>query len=309
MKFISIVTPCYNEEENISDIYGRVKDVFEKLPAYRYEHIFIDNASRDKTLAILKEIAAHDKNVKIIVNTRNFGWIRSPSYALLQARGEAVISIGADLQEPPEIMVDFLKEWERGYQVVAGVKKQSRESLLMFKIRKLFYRIICRLSKVELIPNFSGFALYDQKVIEIFRSLNDPYPYLRGLLCELGFEIARVEYCQQRRKKGKSKGNFYQLYDVALLGITSHSKVPLRLATMAGFVLSILSILVAAGYFIYKLIFWNSFSVGIAPMVIGLFFFASVQLFFIGILGEYIGSIYTQVLKRPLVIEKERINF
>lgn len=309
MRLISVVTPCYNEEENIKEVYNQVKNVFAKLPQYTYEHIFIDNASQDQTVATLKEIAREDKKVKIIVNTRNFGHIRSPYYGLLQSRGDATISLVADLQDPPSLITDFIKRWEAGYKVVIGIKKRSKESMLMFAVRKLFYSIIGRLSEVKQIKNFMGFGLYDKKVVEILRSLNDPYPYFRGLISDLGFELARVEYTQPTRRRGITKNNFYTLYDMAMLGITNHSKVPLRIATMLGFLVSFLSVLVAVGYFIYKLIFWDSFNVGMAPLVIGLFFFSAVQLFFIGIIGEYIGSIHTQVLKRPLVIEKERINF
>ena len=309
MKLISIITPCYNEEKNVRDIYQQIKDAFVRLPQYHYEHIFIDNASSDRTVSILKEIAITDKNVKIIVNTRNFGHIRSPYYALLQAKGEAVIPIAADLQDPPEMIIDFIKKWEEGYKLVAAVKKQSHEFFLMFAVRRFFYKLICRLSEIELIPNFTGFGLYDKKVIEILRGIDDPYPYLRGLISDLGFEVSRVEYIQPKRKWGITKNNFYVLYDMAMLGITNHSKIPLRLATMLGFGVALFSAFFALGYFIYKLVFWDNLSVGIAPLVIGLFFFSAVQLFFIGIIGEYIGSIHTQVLKRPLVIEKERINF
>ena len=309
MKLISIITPCYNEEKNVRDIYQQIKDAFVRLPQYHYEHIFIDNASSDRTVSILKEIAITDKNVKIIVNTRNFGHIRSPYYALLQAKGEAVIPIAADLQDPPEMIIDFIKKWEEGYKLVAAVKKQSHEFFLMFAVRRFFYKLICRLSEIELIPNFTGFGLYDKKVIEILRGIDDPYPYLRGLISDLGFEVSRVEYIQPKRKWGITKNNFYVLYDMAMLGITNHSKIPLRLATMLGFGVALFSAFFALGYFIYKLVFWDNLSVGIAPLVIGLFFFSAVQLFFIGIIGEYVGSIHTQVLKRPLVIEKERVNF
>ncbi|MBI5700623.1 glycosyltransferase family 2 protein [Candidatus Saganbacteria bacterium] len=310
MKLISVVTACFNEEKNIEAIYSAVKNIFQSdLKDYRYEHIFIDNASSDRTVAILKDIAKTDKNVKIIVNTRNFGHIRSPYHALLQAHGDAVISIVADLQDPPEMIKDFAKKWEDGFKVVIGVKKASKESKFMFSIRQLFYKIIESLSEVKQIRNFTGFGLYDKKVMDILRSLNDPYPYFRGLISDLGFEIAIIEYIQPKRDHGITKNNFYTLYDMAMLGITNHSRVPLRLATMLGFLVSIISILVAIGYFIYKIIFWDNFNVGIAPLVIGVFFFSAVQLFFIGIIGEYIGSIHTQVLKRPLVIEKERINF
>ncbi|OGC32355.1 dolichol monophosphate mannose synthase [candidate division WOR-1 bacterium RIFOXYB2_FULL_48_7] len=309
MKLISVMTACYNEEENIAEIYRQVKEVFQKIPNYHYEHIFIDNASKDRTIPILKEIAAADKQVKIIVNTRNFGHIRSPFYGLLQARGEAVISVVADLQDPPGLIRDFIQKWEQGYKIVVGVKKRSQEARWMFGIRQLFYNLIGRLSEIKQIPNFTGFGLYDRQVIEILKKIDDPYPYFRGLICDLGFEIAEIEYSQPARKKGRTKNNFYALFDMALLGITNHSKVPLRLATMLGFSVSIASAGFALGYFVYKLIYWNSFSVGIAPLVIGLFFFSAVQLFFVGIIGEYIGSIHTQVLKRPLVIEKERVNF
>jgi glycosyltransferase involved in cell wall biosynthesis len=309
MKLISIITPCYNEEENVEDVYREVKKVFDSLKGYTYEHIFIDNASKDKTVSILKDIAKDDKNVKVIINTRNFGHIRSPYHALLQAKGDAVISIVADLQDPPHMITEFLKKWEEGYKIVIGIKTHSEESAIMFGVRKIFYTLISKLSDVELIRNFTGFGLYDKKVIDIIRNLDDPYPYFRGIIADIGFDVAKIEYKQPSRKRGITKNNFYTLYDIAMLGITNHSKVPLRLAAMVGFSLSIISLFVACGYLIYKLIFWKSFSVGIAPVVIGLFFFASVQLFFLGLVGEYIGSIHTQVLKRPLVIEKERINF
>lgn len=309
MKLISVITPCYNEEENVKELYEQVRAVFDGMPQYEYEHIIIDNASKDRTVSILKEIAQKDHRVKIIVNTRNFGHIRSPFHALLQAKGDAVISIVADLQDPPIMIKEFIKKWEEGYKIVIGVKTQSEESPLFFAVRKTYYNLIGRLSEIELIKNFTGFGLYDQKVIEILRSIEDPYPYFRGLICDIGFERAVIEYVQPVRKRGFTKNNFYTLYDMAMLGITNHSKVPLRLATMTGFAVAFISIIVALGYFIYKLIFWENFQVGMAPLVIGLFFFAAVQLFFIGVIGEYIGAIHTQVLKRPLVVEKERINF
>jgi len=309
IKFISVVTGCYNEEENVRELYCQVKEVFDQMDDYTYEHIFIDNASRDKTVSILKEISLTDPNVKVIVNTRNFGHIRSPYHALMQAKGAAVIAMAADLQDPPAMIVDFLRKWESGYKIVIGVKAKSEESALFFAIRSIYYRIIGDLADIELVKNFTGFGLYDRDIVDILKKIDDPYPYFRGLICDIGYERVEIEYTQNARKRGITKNNFYTLYDLAMLGITNHSKVPLRLATMTGFAVAILSLLVAVGYFIYKLIFWDSFSVGIAPLVIGLFFFASVQLFFIGIIGEYIGAIHTQILKRPLVIEKERINF
>lgn len=309
MKLISIVTPCYNEEDNVEEIYRQVKEVFEALPSYTYEHIFIDNSSKDKTVEILKRLALNDTKVKVIVNSRNFGHIRSPYHAMLQAKGDAVISLVADLQDPPHLIPDFLRKWEDGYKVVLGVKTQSHESPAMFAVRKLYYNFIARLSDIELTKNNTGFGLYDQAVIQILREINDPYPYFRGLISDIGFESYKIEYTQPTRKRGITKNNFYTLYDIAMLGITNHSKIPLRLAAMLGFIMSALSLLVALGYLLAKLIFWNYFSLGTAPLIIGLFLFSSVQLFFIGIIGEYIGSIHTQVLKRPLVVEKERINF
>lgn len=309
MKLISIVTACYNEEENIIEIYRQVKDVFSGLEGYSYEHIFIDNASGDNTVSILKDIARKDKNVKIIVNARNFGHIRSPYYGLFQARGDAMVLIAADLQDPPFLIKDFIKKWEEGFKIVIGIKSKSEENPIAFVIRKIYYNLIKKFSEIEQIENFTGFGLYDRKFIDTLKQLDEYYPYFRGIITEIGFEIAEIEFIQPKRKKGKSKNSFYALYDMAMLGFVSYSKVPLRIAIFIGFILSILNLLVAFFYFIYKIIFWKSFQLGIAPLVIGIFFFFSVQLIFIGIIGEYIGAIYTQIKKRPLVVEKERINF
>lgn len=309
MKLISVVTPCFNEEENILELYEQIKTIFAHFPQYAYEHILIDNASTDKTVDIIREIAEKDKKVKLIINARNFGHIRSPFYGLLQAQGDAVIFLASDLQDPPNLIPEFIKKWEEGYKIAVGVKNESRESALMFAIRKLYYNLATKIANVKLIKNFTGFGLYDQSIIKILRNVDDPYPYFRGLISEIGFEVAQIPFVQPTRKRGITKNNFYTLYDMAMLGITSTSKVPIRLATMAGFGLSLLSFLMAIIYIFLKLIFWNSFSLGIAPTLIGIFFFSSVQLFFIGLLGEYIGAIHTQVLRRPLVIEKERVNF
>ncbi|MEA4925058.1 MAG: glycosyltransferase family 2 protein [Syntrophomonadaceae bacterium] len=309
MKLISIVTPCYNEEDNVEEVYKQVKAVFGALPEYKYEHIFIDNSSNDRTVEILKSLANKDNNIKIIVNTRNFGHVTSGYHALLEAKGDAVISIVADLQDPPEMIIEYIAKWEEGYKIVVGVKTASKESRLMYLIRNTYYNLIGKLSEIELIKNYTGFGLYDKEVIQILREIDDPYPYFRGLISFIGFEIYQIEYTQPARKRGTTKNNFYTLFDLAMLGITNHSKVPLRLATMTGFVLGALSLVVAFFYLILKLIMWNEFQAGSAPVVIGLFFFASVQLFFIGIVGEYVGSIQTQVMKRPLVVEKERVNF
>jgi glycosyltransferase involved in cell wall biosynthesis len=276
---------------------------------YDYEHILIDNASTDRSIDILRSLAKTDKHVKIIINTRNFGHIRSPYHALMQASGNAAIVMASDLQDPPERLPEFIQKWEQGYKVVIGVKKKSEESGVFFFLRSLYYRILRKLSDVPLIDNFTGFGLYDRQVIDILRNLHDPYPYFRGLVAELGFERAEIEFDQPRRKRGFSKNNFYTLYDLAMLGITGYTKIPLRLATMLGFFSAALSFLVGLVYLVYKLLFWQQFSLGSAPVIVGLFFMGSIQLFFLGIVGEYIGSIYTQVMKRPLVIEKERINF
>jgi len=310
MPFVSVVTGCYNEEENVGELYARVCDVFAKqLPEYTFEFIFIDNASSDATVAVLKEIARTDRRVKIIVNNRNFGALRSGHYALLQTRGEAVVALASDLEDPPELIPEFLKKWEEGYKIVLAQKRSSEEFPLFSLMRRFYYGLASRLSETPLVKHVTGFGAYDRSVIEDLRSIDDPYPYLRGLVCELGYKQYLVPFDKPVRRRGITKSNFYTLYDYGMLGITSHSKVPLRIATFAGFCLAFASFLVALGYLLYKLVFWNQFQVGMAPVVIGIFFFASVQLFFIGILGEYIGSIHTQVLKRPLVTERERVNF
>lgn len=309
MPFVSVMSPCYNEEENVEEVYRQTKAVFSDLPGYSYEHIFIDNASTDRTVAILKEIAQYDKNVKIIVNSRNFGHIRSPFHAMLQTSGDATILMASDLQDPPVLIKEFVSKWEEGYLLVLAVKTKSNESAIMFLIRKAYYNLINRLSEIELTKNHTGFGLYDKKIITTLKQINDPYPFFRGLISDIGFDSAKIEFTQPARKRGITKNNFYTLYDIAMLGITNHSKIPLRLAAMLGFAMSAACLLVALGYVVAKLLFWNHFTVGIAPLIISVFFFSSVQLFFLGIVGEYIGSIHTQVLRRPLVIEKERVNF
>ncbi|MDO8654255.1 MAG: glycosyltransferase family 2 protein [Undibacterium sp.] len=307
-KLISIVTPCYNEEDNIDELYRRIVAVMAELP-YDYEHICIDNASTDDTVIKIKAIAALDIRVKLIVNARNFGHIKSPYYGILQSRGDACILIASDLQDPPEMIVEFIRKWEAGYKTVLAVKPESEESSLMFFLRRTYYRFITRISEVPLVQNATGAGLFDRVVINILRDLQDPYPYFRGLLCEIGYPIATVPFKQPRRSRGVTKNNFYTLYDIAMLGITNHSKVPLRLMAMSGFLLSFLSLLVAFGFLIAKLIYWNSFQLGAAPMLIGIFFFGAIQTFFIGVLGEYVSSIHTQVRKIPLVVELERVNF
>jgi len=309
MKLISVVTQCYNEEDNVTELYERIKAQFAGREGYCYEHIFIDNASSDRTVEVIKILAARDPNVRLIVNARNFGHIRSPLHAILQARGDAIISMASDLQDPPELIGQFIDKWEAGYRIAVGVKPSTRETLLMAMVRKLYYKTIGRISEIKLIPDYTGFGLYDRSVIELVRKIDDPYPYFRGLIAELGIEYAAIPFEQPKRVRGITKNNFYTLYDMAMLGITSHSKIPIRLATMFGFGLSIISLVISIAYLALKLLFWDLFSFGTAPILISIFFFASVQLFFIGIIGEYIGAIHTQVMKRPLVIEKERVNF
>lgn len=309
MKTISVITPCLNEEQNIVEVYERVRAVMIGLRQYRYEHIFIDNASSDATVPILKSIAAVDRNVKIIVNTRNFGHIRSPMHAVHQTSGDAVVGIVADLQDPPELLSEMIREWENGAPMVLAVKRSSEEPGWIFWLRKKYYRFVNRIAHLETYEDFTGFGLFDREVIKIIKQLRDPYPYFRGMIAEIGLPHVKVYYDQPKRKRGKTKNNFYTLYDLAMLGITNFSKVPLRLATFSGFACGLLCVLVSLGYLVYKLLYWERFSAGVAPLVLGIFFFASVQLFFMGILGEYIGAIHTMVQHRPYVFERERINF
>lgn len=309
MKLISIVTGCFNEEDNVEPLVERIRAVFLKLPQYRYELIFIDNCSNDHTVDRIKAIAASDRRVKLIVNTRNFGHIRSPMHGLLSARGDAAIFMASDLEDPPELIPEFLRRWEAGYKVVVGVKTRTQDAVIMRLVRQAYYKMIARIADIAVIQNFTGFGLYDRALIDVVRALDDPYPYFRGIISEVGFEVAEVPFEQPRRARGITKNNFYTLYDMAMLGITSHSKVPIRLATMAGFSLSLLSLAISFTYLVLKLMFWDQFGFGTAPILIGLFFFSSVQLFFIGLIGEYVAAIHTQVLKRPLVVERERVNF
>jgi polyisoprenyl-phosphate glycosyltransferase len=309
VKKLSIVSSCYNEAGNVEELIARVTKVMETLIQYDYEQIVIDNASTDGAQEILRKLASVNPRIKVILNARNFGHVRSPYHGMLQASGDAVIYLASDLQEPPELIPGFIKQWEQGAKAVVGIKSSSAESAIFFGVRRLYYWLVEKLADTRTIQNFTGFGLYDRTIIDYCKKLGDPYPYFRGLIAEIGLPVEKIAYHQPLRKRGFTKNNFYTLYDMAMLGITNFSKVPLRLATMLGFLTAALSLLVAVGYLIYKLLFWQNFAIGTAPMVIGLFFFASVQLLFIGILGEYIGAIHTQVLKRPLVVEKERINF
>ena len=309
-KVISITSSCWNEVDNIPLFYQRCKAELAKHPQYDYEFIVEDNLSTDGTREILREIAAKDPKFKVILNANNFGHIRSPFNALLNASGDVVFNLCSDLQEPPEMLSEFLKKYEEGYKVVAGVRSGTKASLLLEFFRKCYYSLLAKTSSdAQVIPKFTGFGLYDRCFIDALKKFNDPYPYFRGLVSEIGFKRTEVPFVQEKRKFGKTKNNFFTLYDMAMTGFVNHTKLPLRMAAFSGFVIAFMSLLAALGYFIYKCCNWNSFQVGMAPLVIGLFFFSAVQLVFIGILGEYIGAIYTQVKNKPLVIEEERINF
>lgn len=306
---LSIVTPCYNEEENVEELYRRIKAAIAPITQYDFEILIIDNASEDGTAAKVKGIAAVDPTVKLIINTRNFGHIRSPYYGIIQSTGAATIYLASDLQDPPEIIPEFIREWEKGYKLVMAIKPISKGNALVHSLRKSYYRVLDGISDISLLSDSTGFGLYDRAVLDHIRKINDPYPYLRGLICELGYEIKTIPFEQPRRLRGISKNNLYTLYDIAMLGVVSHSKVPIRIAAFLGFLLGTLSVLAALAYLVLKLMYWDQFPVGVAPIVISVFFLFGVQFMFVGILGEYIGSIHTYVQRRPTVVEKERINF
>jgi len=308
-QLISLFSPCYNEEANIDVLYRRVCSMMARLPQYDFEYLFIDNASTDGTVDRLRALARLDPRVRVIVNTRNFGHVRSPYWGLLQTRGDVTVALASDLQDLPELIPEFISAWEQGYKVVLAVKPMSRTNPLMHGLRKLYYRMLDGISEVAIVKDATGFGLYDRVVLDHLRQIHDPYPYLRGLVCELGYPIKTIPFDQPRRQRGISKNNFYSLYDLAMLGVISHSVVPIRLAVIAGFLTGLASILVALVFLVLKLTLWDRFPIGIAPIVIGMFFMFGVVMLFIGILGEYIASIHTYVRNRPVVIEQERINF
>lgn len=310
MKTISIVIPTYNEEENIVDIYHRVLALFQdRLSSYSYEILYIDNDSSDQSRALIQSLCEKDSNVKAIFNAKNFGFVRSTYYGLTQATGDCAILVFADMQDPPEVIPAFVEKWEDGAKIVCGIKNKSKENPMMYLIRKCYYKIIHKISEIDHIEQFDGFGLYDQEFLHILRQLDDPVPYLRGIVAEMGYQRETVFYEQKQRMKGTTSFNFLKLYDVAMLGITSYSKIVMRLATLVGSVVAIISILIAIVTFFLKIFHIIDFPIGTAAISIGVFFFGAVQLFFIGLLGEYIMSINSRVIHRPLVIEARRINF
>ena len=308
-KKVSIMVPCYNEEENVVPISEALVAQMEALPRYDYEILFIDNCSTDNTRPLLRQICARNKRIKAIFNVKNFGQFNSPYYGMLQTTGDCVISICADFQDPVEMIPTFLKYWEEGYQIVHGVKTSSQESGIMYRLRSIYYKLIKKYSSVEQIEHFTGFGLYDRSFIDVLRNLKDPTPFIRGIVAELGGKRKEIPYEQPRRRAGKTHNNWYSLYDAAMLSFTSYTKIGLRMATFLGVGVAIVSLLIAFVYLILKLCNWNNFVAGTAPIVVGMFFLGAVQLIFLGIIGEYILSINQRVMNRPLVVEQERINF
>jgi dolichol-phosphate mannosyltransferase len=308
-KLLSIISPCFNEEQNISELYKRVLEEIKLFPQYDFEYLFIDNASTDGTVDLLRELTKLDSRVKVIVNTRNFGHIRSPYWGIINTKGEATIYLASDLQDPPELISQFIKEWEKGSKIVLAVKPVTSTNFIIHAMRRMYYKFLDGISEVPIVKDSTGFGLYDKIVLDKIREINDPYPFLRGLICELGYNIKTIQFCQPKRRKGVSKNNFYSLYDIALLGIVSHSMVPIRLASILGFTFGLLSIVMAFIIFIVKILFWNSLPLGYAPLGISMLLIFGVLLFFIGMLGEYVGVIHTYTQRRPIVVERERINF
>ncbi|MDR2733916.1 MAG: glycosyltransferase family 2 protein [Spirochaetota bacterium] len=310
MKKISIVIPTYNEEENVAEICSAVKNIMEtKLQKYNYEILFIDNDSKDKTRLLISGLCAENKKVKAIFNAKNFGPNRSPYHGLISSTGDCAILLVADFQEPPEKIVDFVREWEKGAKIVCGIKNKSRTNPIIHGLRTLYYKMINSMSDVEQIEHFNCFGLYDRGFLDVLASVDDPQPYLRGLVSELGFRRSEVRYTQEKRRAGKSSFSFMKYYDFAMLGFTSYTKAGLRIALFFGVIISFIGILIAICYLILKLTHWDSYPGGTAPTLIGVFLFGGIQLFFIGLLGEYVLSINSKIVKRPLVIEEKRINF
>lgn len=310
MKTISIMVPTYNEEENVLPLHEAiVKEFKENLPNYNYEILFIDNKSQDHTRDLIRQICKKDKHVKAIFNCQNFGQFNSPYYGLINTSGDCTINLCADFQDPVEMIHKFVEEWENGYKIVIGIKTKSKESKIMYFFRSLYYKLIKKFSDVEQIEHFTGFGLYDKDFINVLRNLDDSQPYMRGIVGELGYERKEIEYTQAKRLHGKTSNNWYKLYDAAMLGITSYTKIGMRLATILGFLLACICVIIAIVYLILKLCFWDNFAAGMSPLLIGMFLLGGIQIFFIGFLGEYIVNINARVMHRPLVVEEERINF
>lgn len=309
MKKISILVPTYNEVENVGALSIAITGEMEKMPQYDYELIFIDNDSKDGTREKLREICRGSKKIKAIFNAKNFGQNNSPYYGLLQTTGDCAILMCADFQDPVELIPELISEWEAGYKIVSAIKTTSRENKVMRFVRTCYYKLIRKFSEVEQIEHFTGFGLYDSDFIQVLRHLDDPTPFLRGIVAELGFKRKEIPYEQQRRKAGKSKNNLFTLYDIAMLSFTSYTKVGLRMATFLGFLIAFISVIIALVYLVLKLLYWDTFIMGTAPVLIGMFLLGAIQLLFLGLIGEYILSINQRVMRRPLVIEEERINF
>lgn len=310
MKKISVLIPTYNEEENVRPLVQAIVKEFEtKLGEYDYEIVFIDNDSKDDTRVILRQLVTEDRHIKAIFNAKNFGQFNSPYYGLMQTTGDCTILMCADFQDPIEMIPKFVNEWERGYKIVIGQKTTSRENKIMYWLRSCYYKTIKRLSDVEQIEHFTGFGLYDKDFINVLRNLKDPTPFLRGIVAELGYKRKEIPYEQQKRRAGKTSNNFYSLYDAAMLSFTSYTKIGLRMATFIGAGIAFLSFVVGMVYLVLKLIYWDRFVAGTAPTLIGMFFLGSIQLVFLGLLGEYVLSINQRIMNRPLVIEEERIGF
>ena len=305
---ISIITPTYNEVENIEKLYLEIKNQFVKISC-DYEHIIIDNYSNDGTIDKIKKLASTDKNLKIIINSKNYGHIRSPFYGLLQSSGDASILMASDFQDPVELIPEYIEKWKKGCKIVLGEKNTSEESNIKFSLRKLFYNFLNKISDFELTKNTTGSGIFDKSVIEKLKKINDPYPYFRGLIAELGEEIETIKFNQPLRKHGVTKNNIATLYDIGILGIVKHSRTPLRFMVVLGFISSVISLLIGIFYLVYKLFFWKSFALGLAPIIIGIFIVSSIQITLLGLVGEYIGVILLHQRNLPLVIEKERINF
>lgn len=310
MKKISIMVPCYNEEENVVPLSEAIIDMFAKdLPQYDYEILFIDNDSSDTTRVKLRQLCASNPKIKAIFNAKNFGQFNSPYYGILQTTGDCTIPVCADFQDPIDVIPRLVAEWEKGFKIVCAIKSSSKESKIMYFLRSCYYKLIKKMSSVEQIEHFTGFGLYDKSFVQVLRDLKDPIPFIRGIVGELGFKKTEIEYTQAQRRAGKTHNNFYTLYDAAMLSFTSYTKIGLRLATFLGAICAAISIIIAIVYLILKLVYWDRFTAGMVPLILLVSFIGSLQLFFIGLMGEYILSMNKRLMNRPLVVEEERINF